>query len=72
MPEWERNQFVDETLTRAEREAPFRLGDGELEPIAGPTRLFLEIEEGVSGLVFAETDPVTCETLHVGRLGGGW
>lgn len=43
MPEWERNQFVDETLTRAEREAPFRLGDGELEPIAGPTRLFLEI-----------------------------
>ncbi len=55
---------VTATLTRAEREAPFREVDPETDPIIGPTRLALEIED--SGNCFrlierdlsVSTDPV--------------
>lgn len=51
----------------------FTPGDGVaaevVEAVAGPTRLFLEIETGGGVTVFAETDPVSGYTLGCGVLG---
>lgn len=58
---------VDHTLTRGELAAPFALSD-EFETIVGPTRLMLDLEETDEGIVFAETDPGTNETIAVGIL----
>ena len=46
-----KHAFVDETLTRTERESPFRLADLDAEPLDGPMRLggiVTETEEGIS------------------------
>ena len=61
-----KNAFVDDTLTRAEREAPFALGDGDGEPLPVCTRLAIEWD----GRRYAETDPVTGYTLSVGCAQG--
>lgn len=45
---------VDETLTRAEREAPFRLAPAEVDTIEGPTRLACTITETDQGLEVEE------------------
>ncbi len=58
---------VDHTLTRGELAAPFALSD-EVDRIEGPTRLMLDLEETDEGLVFAETDPRTLDTIAVGVL----
>lgn len=47
---------VSETLTAADREAPFRLGAGG-ETVSKPTRLALSIEQDGTGTTFVETDP---------------
>jgi hypothetical protein len=49
-----KHRHVDETLTRAEREAPFRLADGDAEPLDGPTRLAAMITETGQGLEVEE------------------
>jgi hypothetical protein len=56
---------VDATLTRAEREASFRIPEPEFEPIQKPTRLALEWEN----LTFAEIDPATGQVVAVGEVG---
>lgn len=45
---------VDVTLTRAELEAPFRVPDNDIEPLDGPTRLALMIDEGEDAFHFEE------------------
>lgn len=57
-----KHAHVEATLTRAEREAPFSMGDGETEPLPAPTRLALEWD----GRHFAEIDPASGYTLTVG------
>lgn len=57
-----KHAHVEDTLTRAEREAPFALGTGDGEPLPRPTRLALEWD----GPRWAETDPATGYTLFVG------
>lgn len=47
---------VGETLTAADREAPFRLVAGS-ETVSKPTRLALTIEQDGTGTTFVETDP---------------
>lgn len=48
---------VEATLTRAELAAPFRVPDTEAEPIDGPTRTALEIEDLGEVFVFIDRDP---------------
>lgn len=48
---------VEATLTRAELAAPFRVPDVEPEPITGPTRTALEIEDRGEVFVFTDRDP---------------
>lgn len=59
-----RHAFVDDTLTRAEREAPFALGDGDGDPLPACTRLAIEWD----GLRYAETDPATGAVLATGSV----
>lgn len=59
-----KHAHVDETLTRTEREAPFRLAVVDVEPLPPVTRLALEWD----GCRYAETDPATGHTLTVGGL----
>ena len=58
-----KHRHVDGTLTRAEREAPFAIGDGDCEPLQRPTRLALEWD----GRRYTEIDPATGNTLLEGR-----
>lgn len=46
------------TLTRAEREQPFRMPDAAVEPLdEGPTRTALEILDTGNAFVFVDRDP---------------
>lgn len=47
---------IDATLTRAERELPFKIEDAPFDPIEGPTRLALEIEVDQEAYWFVERD----------------
>lgn len=58
--------FVEDTLTRAELEAPFRLARAGGEPITGPTRVYCEIEELDGVTIYADRDPWTGDVLQVG------
>lgn len=60
--------FVDATLTRAELEAPFRLGDGAAGVVERPARVYCEIRETRAGLMYRDRDPATGAVLDEGRL----
>lgn len=60
---------IIETLTKAEREAPFLVPQVSDE-IEWPTRLALDLEETSDGLMFAERDPGTWEIVARGWLVG--
>ncbi|OYW56816.1 MAG: hypothetical protein B7Y80_01655 [Hyphomicrobium sp. 32-62-53] len=49
-----KHAHVDETLTRAEREAPFRLAPADAGTVEGPTRLACTITETDQGLEVEE------------------
>lgn len=63
-----KHRFVDATLTRAEREAPFVLSDHDGEPIDGPTRIYCEIEDTGDAVIFADRDPKNGDVIEVGVL----
>jgi hypothetical protein len=49
-----KHAHVDETLTRAEREAPFRLAPADADTVEGPTRLACTVTETDQGLEIEE------------------
>lgn len=59
-----KHRHVEETLTLAEREAPFRLPHADAEPLPRPTRLALVWD----GRRYAEVDPSSGYTLTVGGV----
>jgi len=61
-----KHAHVDETLTRAEREAPFRLADAEADPVEGPTRLACVVTETDDSIEIKEFDVLPCLRV-VGR-----
>lgn len=58
---------VGETLTKAER-SPFVLGHGVAEPLAGPTRLALDLIETRGGIAFRERCCRTGATIATGVI----
>jgi hypothetical protein len=55
---------IDSTLTRSEREAPFREAEPDPEPLTGPTRTALEIIEEPAGFWFVDRHPRTFEKIE--------
>lgn len=54
---------TDLTLTRADREAPFKPAPPDAEPLDGPTRVYHDILETRQGFRFVEREPLTGRKL---------
>lgn len=61
----------DLTLTRADREAPFKPAPPDAEPLVGPTRVYHDIEETEDAYRFIERVPFTGRPLAVSLLSKG-
>lgn len=57
-------QSIENTLTRADREAPFALGDGDFDPVPRPSRTPIDWD----GLAWTEFDFVTGEIIATGCI----
>lgn len=53
------------TLTRSELEKPFRYTEPDRDPLTGPTRLALEIEDRGDVFMFTEYDPAEPDAVAV-------